>query len=119
MEHIRPRLQEYGVAGSRDLAGLPDRAPVVVAGLVVARQHPQTAKGTVFILMEDEHGFINVIVPPPVYDAHREIIHHSPFLLIQGRFEREERVLNVVAERFRELRRRPGALEASHEFGGE
>ncbi|HUG41741.1 MAG TPA: DNA polymerase III subunit alpha [Longimicrobiales bacterium] len=107
MEYIRPRLREYGVAGARDLADLPDRVPVLVAGLVVARQHPATARGTVFILLEDEHGFINVIVPPAVYDAHREVIHHSPFLLIQGRFEREDRVLNVIAERFRELRRSP------------
>ncbi|MBW3554593.1 MAG: error-prone DNA polymerase, partial [Gemmatimonadetes bacterium] len=110
MQHIRPRLAEHGVAGSRDLLDLPDRAPVLVAGLVVARQHPQTARGTVFILLEDEHGFLNIIVPPPVYDAHREVIHHSPFLLIQGRFEREDRALNVVADRFRELRRRPNAM---------
>ena len=107
MEHIRPRLRDHGVIGARELQDLPDEAPVLVAGLVVARQHPQTAKGTVFILLEDEDGFINVIIPPPVYDAHREVIHHSPFLLIQGRFEREDRVLNVVAERFRQLRRVP------------
>ncbi|HUG40512.1 MAG TPA: hypothetical protein VMM12_08510, partial [Longimicrobiales bacterium] len=112
MEHIRDRLRAYGVAGSDDLRDLPDRVPVLVAGLVVARQHPATAKGTVFILMEDEDGFINVIVPPPVYDAFREVIHHSPFLLIQGRFERENRVLNVVADRFRELRRRPEPAHA-------
>jgi error-prone DNA polymerase len=105
MEHIRPRLREHGVCGSAELVGLADRAPVVVAGLVVARQHPATARGTVFILLEDEHGFINVIIPPPVYQQHREVIHHSPFLLIQGRFEREERVVNIIASRFRELRR--------------
>jgi DNA polymerase III alpha subunit len=85
---------------------LADRAPVVVAGLVVARQHPATARGTVFLLLEDEHGFINVIVPPPVYQQYREAIHHSPFLLVQGRLERDERVLNVVASRFRELNAR-------------
>ncbi len=106
MEHIRPRLREYGVAASVDLPGLADRAPVVVAGLVVARQHPATANGTVFILMEDESGFINVIIPPPVYQSYREAINTSPFLLVQGRFEREGRVLNVVASRFREMERR-------------
>jgi error-prone DNA polymerase len=103
MEHIRPRLREHGVCGSEEFAGLPDGAPVVVAGLVVARQHPATARGTVFILLEDEAGFINVIVPPPVYQRYRELVHHSPFLLIQGRFEREERVMNIVGDRFREL----------------
>jgi len=74
---------------------------------VVARQHPATARGTVFILLEDEHGFINVIVPPPVYQRYREAVHHSPFLLVQGRFEREDRVVNIVATRFRELNARP------------
>jgi error-prone DNA polymerase len=103
MEHVRPRLRAHGVAGSADFDALPVGSPVVAAGLVVARQHPATARGTVFILLEDEHGFINLIVPPPVYQRYREVIHHSPFLLVQGRFEREERVMNVVAERFREL----------------
>ncbi len=114
MEHIRPRLKDYGVVGSAELPDVPDRAPVVVAGLVVARQHPATANGTVFILMEDETGFINVIIPPPVYQAYREAINNSPFLLVQGRFEREGRVLNVVASRFREMepRKRPAAPPA-------
>ncbi len=103
MEHVRPRLLDHGVVGSADFETLPDGSPVVMAGLVVARQHPATAKGTVFLLLEDEHGFINLIVPPPVYQRYRETIHHSPFLLVQGRFERDERVMNVVATRFREL----------------
>ena len=105
MEHIRARLDAHGVSSSADLPEIPDRSPILVSGLVVARQHPATANGTVFILLEDEHGFINIIVPPPVYAAYREVIHHAPFLLIQGRFEREDRVMNVVASRFRELKR--------------
>jgi error-prone DNA polymerase len=103
MEHIRPRLRHHGVSGSADLDALSDGSPLVVAGLVVVRQHPATARGTVFLLLEDEHGFINVIVPPPVYQRHRETLHHSPFLLVQGRFERPDRAMNVVATRFREL----------------
>jgi error-prone DNA polymerase len=106
MEHVRPRLRHHGVSGSADFEGLDDGAPIMVAGLVVARQHPQTARGTVFILLEDEHGFINLIVPPPVYQRYRETVQHSPFLLVQGRFEREGPATNVVAERFRELNAR-------------
>ena len=105
MEHIRPRLDSHGVCSSAGLAQAPDGRPILVAGLVVARQHPATAQGTVFLLLEDEHGFLNIIVPPPVHDRYREIIHHAPFLLVHGRFEREDRVLNVVAQRFRELKR--------------
>ena len=57
-----------------------------------------------FVLLEDEFGYINVIVPRTLYQQNREVVKHSPFLLIEGRFEREDRVLNVVGMRFRELR---------------
>jgi error-prone DNA polymerase len=118
MDHIRPRLEEYGIRSSAHLPELKDRSTVLVAGLVVARQHPATANGTVFILMEDEQGFINVIVPPPVYEAYREVVHHSPFLLIQGRFEREGQVMNVVAQRFRELKRKTSGSGSGSGSGG-
>jgi error-prone DNA polymerase len=76
---------------------------VVIAGLVVARQHPETSKGTVFLLLEDEFGLVNVIVPAKLYEKNREVVKYSPFLLIEGRFEREGAVLNVVGFRFRRL----------------
>jgi len=95
------------VVGSRGLESLADGELCVVAGLAVARQHPVTAKGTVFLLLEDEAGFINVIVPPRVYERSREVVNHSAFLVVEGRFERDDRVLNVVARRFRRLDVRP------------
>jgi error-prone DNA polymerase len=103
MEHLRARLDAAGVASSRDLEkyGTGDR--IVVAGLVVARQHPETAKGTVFVLLEDEFGYLNIIVPKHTYDRNREVVKYSPFLVIEGRFEREDRVMNVIGSRFREL----------------
>ncbi|MEO5510524.1 MAG: error-prone DNA polymerase [Longimicrobiales bacterium] len=104
MEHMRERLTSLGVASSRDLEGWDDRSTIVVAGLVVARQHPSTAKGTVFVLLEDEFGYMNVIVPAPLFKQNQEVVRHSQFLVIEGRFERVERVLNVVGSRFRELR---------------
>jgi error-prone DNA polymerase len=110
MEHIRPRLDAAGVVPSRDLAAVPPGDRVVVAGLVVARQHPETAKGTVFVLLEDEWGFLNVIVPRETFAKNREVVKFSPFLVIEGRFEREDRVMNVIGFRFRELKvesRRP------------
>jgi error-prone DNA polymerase len=103
VEHLRDRLEDAGVTGSRGLESLRDGERCVVAGLVVARQHPATSKGTVFILLEDEDGFVNVIVPPRLYLENREIVNHSPFLLVEGRFERDGRVLNVVGARFRRL----------------
>ena len=104
MEHLRARLTAAGVASSRDLVSYANRERIVVSGLVVARQHPATANGTVFVLLEDEFGFINVIVPRTMYQQNREVVKHSPFLLIEGRFEREDAVLNVIGARFRELR---------------
>ena len=107
MRHLRTRLEAAGVIDSRGLERLEDGARCVVAGLAVARQHPMTAKGTVFVLLEDEHGFINVIVPARLFERNREVVSHSPFLLVEGTFERDGRVRNIVGRRFRRLDARP------------
>jgi error-prone DNA polymerase len=103
MQHLRDRLDAAGIASSRTLAGHTEGAHALVCGLVIARQHPATAKGTVFLLLEDEFGYINVIVPARLYEKNRETVRFSPFLIVEGRFEREETVLNVVGQRFRTL----------------
>jgi error-prone DNA polymerase len=115
MEHLRERLRKAGVCSSQDLERWEDGAPVVVAGLVVARQHPGTAKGTVFLLLEDEWGFVNVVVPAKLYLKQKEIIRRCPFLLIEGRFEREGAAENVVGFRYRGLRTRD-IRSHSHDF---
>ena len=74
-------------------------AEVCVAGIVVARQRPATAKGIVFMLLEDETGTVNVVVKPDVYERHRAIARADPLLLVRGRLERRERNLNLVAHR--------------------
>ena len=104
MEHMRARLNELGVASSADLEHHPPGSRIVVSGLVVARQHPATAKGTVFVLLEDEFGYMNVIVPRQLYQENREVVRHAPFLAVEGRFERQDMVMNIVGRRFRELR---------------
>jgi len=104
MEHMRARLNALGVLSSRDLQDVAPRETITVSGLVVARQHPATAKGTVFVLLEDEFGYMNVIVPRTLYQQNREVVKHAPFLAVEGRFEREDQVMNVVGQRFRELR---------------
>jgi error-prone DNA polymerase len=63
-------------------------APVTIGGLVVARQRPGTAKGIVFLLLEDEFGTINLIVPPDVYERHRLTVRSEPLLLVKGRLEK-------------------------------
>ena len=60
------------------------------AGMVVARQRPETAKGIVFMLLEDERGTVNLIVPPPVYERHRAAVRAAPLIRASGRLERRE-----------------------------
>jgi error-prone DNA polymerase len=97
IEIMRPEL-DPGLARSDDLAVLSNHARVRVAGLVVARQRPATARGVVFMLLEDEVGVANVIVPPPVYERCRLAVRTASFALVDGRLERAEDVINVVAD---------------------
>ncbi|HEV2147129.1 MAG TPA: hypothetical protein VGR37_06985, partial [Longimicrobiaceae bacterium] len=114
MEHLRPRLRAAGILSSAELPEVGKGEKVLVSGLIVARQHPATSKGTVFVLLEDESGFINVIVPAKVYEANRETVKFSQFLIVEGRFERDGAVMNVVGRRFRELPR--SIAFQSHDF---
>jgi error-prone DNA polymerase len=86
-----------------------------VVGMVVARQRPQTAKGFVFILMEDEGGMTNVIVHPDVYERDRLAIRAEPFLWVKGKLAKDDGTLNVIAEEVRGLavRRNGGAAETA------
>ena len=114
-------LQVTSSAGSRTARR------VEVAGLAVARQRPSTANGIVFMLLEDEHGQMNLIIPPPVYEAHRAIVRGEPLLLARGRFERVGRNENVLVDELESLgplaRRAANdaevraALPGAHHFG--
>jgi error-prone DNA polymerase len=95
LELLRSHLPQ-GVLSSRDLDSMRNRAQVAVAGMAVARQRPATANGVVFMLIEDEFGPVNLIVPPSVYDRHRAIVRGEPLILARGRFERIERNQNVL-----------------------
>ena len=87
MQLLRPSL-EPGTVSIGDLARLPHNSPVRLGGLVVARQRPGTAKGIVFLLLEDEFGTINLIVPPDLYEANRLTVRSEPLLLCEGRLEK-------------------------------
>ena len=98
---IRHELEEAVV--NADLAVLPDRREVEIAGIVVARQRPGTAKGVVFMLLEDETGVANVIVPPPVYTECRLAVRTASYARVVGRLERRGKVINVLASRVEPL----------------
>ncbi|MBW3593077.1 MAG: DNA polymerase III subunit alpha, partial [Actinobacteria bacterium] len=127
LELLRPHLPT-DVALSTALTTMEHGRRLAVAGLVVARQRPATANGVVFMVIEDEHGQMNLIVPPPAYDRFRAIVRGEPLVLARGRFERYERNRNVVVEELVTLtplaRRIAGvadvgaALPDAHHFGG-
>jgi error-prone DNA polymerase len=127
LELLRPHLPAE-IASSADLETVPNRSPVAIAGLVVARQRPATANGVVFMLLEDEYGQMNLVVPPPVYERQRALVRGEPLLLARGRFERFERNRNVVVEELvtlAPLARRVAndaevraAMPDAHHFGG-
>jgi error-prone DNA polymerase len=83
--------------------------------MAVARQRPATANGVVFMLIEDEFGAVNLIVPPSVYDRHRAIVRGEPLILAHGRFERIERNQNVLVHSLKTLG--PLARKVSNEAG--
>jgi error-prone DNA polymerase len=87
MALLRPELPA-GTVSCRDLETLEHEARVRIGGLVVARQRPGTAKGIVFLLIEDEFGTVNLIVPPPVYERHRLLVRAEPLLIATGRLEK-------------------------------
>jgi len=104
-----------GLTSSAELGKLEHDSHVEVAGLVVARQRPHTAKGFVFVLMEDEAGMINAIVRPNIYERDRMAIRGEPFLWISGKLAKDDGSLNVIAEEVRALpvRRRSAVAEHS------
>jgi error-prone DNA polymerase len=87
-----------GIVPSNKLATREDGARIEVAGLVVARQRPETAKGFVFVLLEDEAGMSNVIVRPDVYDRYRAAVRGEPFLLVHGKLAKDDGTVNILAE---------------------
>jgi error-prone DNA polymerase len=102
MKLMRPGLGPE-LLRSTDLERVEDGRTVEVAGMVVARQRPETAKGIVFMLLEDERGTVNLIVPPPVYECHRAEIRTAPLVRARGRLERREGTVNVLVSELSEL----------------
>jgi len=99
---LRPHLPET-IVSTVDLAKLPDGTEVRVAGLVVCRQRPGTAKGITFLLLEDERGLVNVIIYPALYEEQRLLVRGEPFLVVEGRLQRRDGTINLIAHRLHTL----------------
>ncbi|MFL5846442.1 MAG: DNA polymerase III subunit alpha [Solirubrobacteraceae bacterium] len=111
---LREELRGRGAASSRELERLWHGTRVKIGGLVVARQRPGTAKGVTFLLLEDEQGTVNLVIPPPVYERDRLAVRTEPLVLAEGRLERHASAggaINVVVDRLVSLAS-PGREEA-------
>ena len=108
---FREALDRLGAVPNAELA---DRkpGPVRIGGLVVTRQHPMTARGTVFLALEDETGMVNVTLWPDTWQRLRSTIRRHALLLVEGDLQREGNVVNVIARGVRPL------VEAANEVGG-
>ncbi|HEY9514561.1 MAG TPA: OB-fold nucleic acid binding domain-containing protein [Gemmatimonadaceae bacterium] len=118
MRHLRDVLAPNGVRTARDVLALGDgERNVAVAGLVICRQRPPTAKGFVFLTLEDETGLVNVIVPPKCFQRQTELISTASLILVRGTLTVEQSVVNLKGELFRELKADVGAEgERGHDF---
>ncbi len=102
IELFRPALDRLGVLRAGELA---DARPgkVRIGGLVVTRQHPMTARGTVFLAIEDETGMVNVTMWPDIWARFRRTVRRHALLYVEGRLERESNVVNVIADKVESL----------------
>ncbi len=115
MHFQRERMSALGVTPANELANKRNGVIVRVAGCVIVRQRPGTAKGVVFLSVEDETGIFNVIIMPDVFEASRLTIVRSPYLLVEGPLQTYEGVIHVQARRVESISLTAGAA-ASHDF---
>jgi error-prone DNA polymerase len=112
MEFHRARLARQRVARAVDLGAIRHGAWVKVAGGVIVRQRPGTAKGFVFLNLEDETGLVNVIVRPALFHRYRLALVREPFLLVEGMLQHQDNVISVRAERIAPLVAREAAVRS-------
>jgi error-prone DNA polymerase len=115
MYHMRAELHELGVTPAKDLCQVPNGGLVRVAGCVIVRQRPGTAKGIVFISMEDETGIANIVVMPDRFEEDRLTILTSSSLMIEGKVQNVDNVIHVLARHFERLESTI-PMGASHDF---
>ena len=113
LAHMRADLTRRGIRRAADLEGMRHGARVTIAGSVIVRQRPGTAKGILFITLEDESGMVQAIVKPDLLRDHRRTIVGSPGLVVTGTLQRRDGSLSVQGESFAPLRLAP---TPSHDF---
>jgi error-prone DNA polymerase len=115
MSYCRAAMTALGVRRAYELEHLPNGIRLRIAGAIIARQRPGTAKGFVFLSVEDETGIANAIIAPDVFAENRVTIVSHPFLLIEGRLQHQDNVISVKVDSVEALSI-PSAAAASHDF---
>ncbi len=115
MHYLRGQMAGMGVLSSREVEAAADGQRVLVAGAVITRQRPGTAKGFCFVTLEDETGVSNLILTPQVFQAHRFVVMHETFLLAEGILQNAEGTAAVKTEVLKSLKS-PALGMASHDF---
>jgi error-prone DNA polymerase len=115
MAYHRAELRKMGVRSAAELAHLPDGMKVRIAGGVIARQRPGTAKGFVFLSMEDETGIANAIISPQLFEQTHVVVVHQQFLLIEGQLQNQDNVVSVKSHKIEALTV-TSAPTTSHDF---
>jgi error-prone DNA polymerase len=115
MAHRRPALDALKIKRACDLKNIPDGRLTRIAGCVIARQRPGTAKGFVFLSLEDETGIANAIITPDIFEQHRVLVTQGKFLMIEGTLQNQDNVVSVKARRIREISVTSAETE-SHDF---
>ena len=115
MRHVRERL-DPGIFRATDLVNGKADDLVTIAGLVICRQRPGTAKGHVFISLEDETGIANAFVPGPTFDRFRRVITQEAFLKITGRLQIQHHVTSIYTEHVEPLAFDAVVKRQSHDF---
>src|SRR2546425_2821235 len=112
----RDRLRALGAVESNKLPAIANNKHVRVAGLVITRQAPSTAKKIRFFTLEDEFGQVNVTIKPDVYDRYRQVANRQPILIIDGVMQRQDGVHSVLASHIEALDGVPRPAQRSHDY---
>ncbi len=115
MTHLRTRLKARGILSAADLLRAPHDSWVKTAGVVIVRQRPGTAKGFLFVTLEDETGIANLIVVPDLFQKHRALLRSAGILYAEGWLQQVDGVTAIRARKFAEIKL-PGAIPPSHDF---
>ena len=115
MAYHRSRMHTLGVRQASELSDVSNGQRVRIAGCVIARQRPGTAKGFVFLSLEDETGVANAILRPEIFQKNRLLVSSAQFLMVEGILQNQDNVISVRAERVAPLSI-TRASTSSHDF---